>query len=376
MPPFRLAMKTLRILGIRGLPAAHGGFETFAAHLAFFLRDRGWRVVVYCQLDETGPTREDQWEGIERILVPEPGTSALSTMRFDARSLWHAAQHPHDVCLTLGYNTASFNGLLKLKGIANLINMDGIEWTRAKWGPWAKAWLWLNDWIGCWVADHLIADNPGIETHLATRANPRKITMIPYGAVRVDAASDAPVRALGLEPGKYLTVIARPEPENSILDMVRAFSARTRGHQLVVLGQYDAHHPYHRAVRQAASAEVVFPGAIYDAATVQALRYHCLAYLHGHQVGGTNPSLVEAMGAGNAVIARDNRFNRWVAGPGARYFETPAQLEAQLDALLASPGELAAMQQASRQRFDAALTWPIVLQAYERLLSQFLPDGA
>jgi glycosyltransferase involved in cell wall biosynthesis len=362
-------MKTLRILGIRGIPAAHGGFETFAEHLALYLRDRGWRVIVYCQEVGQGPTFYDTWNGIERVRIPVRGDGALSTIIFDWISVRHAAEH-RDLCLTLGYNTAIFDILLRLKGVPNVINMDGIEWIRAKWGIVAKTWFWLNDWIGCWVGSHLVADNPAIKTHLITRVSGDKITMIPYGAVPVEH-----VRQLGLEPGRFLTVVARPEPENSLYEIVKAFSARPRGYKLAVLGNYLETNAYHRTVKAAASDEVLFLGAIYDATIVQALRFHSTAYVHGHQVGGTNPSLVEALGAGNPVIAHDNRFNRWVAGEGACYFDSIESLGQHFDDVMGDPEVIDAMRDASRRRFKRALTWPIVLGAYEKLLLRFCPHA-
>lgn len=360
---------TLRILGTRGVPAAHGGFETFAERLALHLVSRGWRVVVYCQQQGREPLREDVWRGVERVHLSVPGDGPRSTVAFDWHATRHAARH-RDLCLTLGYNTAVFCLLLRLRGVANVINMDGIEWSRAKWGPVAKAWFWLNDWAGCWLADHLVADHPEIKRHLASRVRADKITTIAYGADDLQGTDPAPVRALGLEPGRYLTLIARPEPENSVLEVVRAFSARRRGQVLAVLGRYDEQQAYHRAVRAAASEEVRFLGAIYEPPVVQALREHATAYVHGHQVGGTNPSLVEALGAGNAVFAHDNRFNRWVAGEAAAYFDGERMLAAQFDALLGQPAQLARMREESRRRFAAAFTWPAILGQYEVLLAR------
>lgn len=366
--------KTLRILGTRGVPAAHGGFETFAEHLALFLVERGWRVVVYCQEDGSGAQFEDTWQGVERIRIPVAQEGPKGTIIFDWKATVHAAKS-RDLCLTLGYNTAVFCSLLRIKGIPNLINMDGIEWSRAKWSGIAKAWFWFNDWAGCWLGNHLVADHPQINVHLQSRVKGSKITTIPYGA---DSVSDAPmeaVRALGLEPGQFFTVIARAEPENSILEAVQGFSAKKRGYQLVVLGNYDEGNAYHRAVKAAASEEVKFVGAIYDKPVVQALRFHSAAYVHGHQVGGTNPSLVEALGAGNAVLAHDNRFNRWVAGEGALYFKDVASFSACIDELLADPQKLAALRARSRQRFEEAFTWPDVLTQYENLLMKYLPSA-
>ena len=364
---------TLRILGTRGVPAAHGGFETFAEYLALYLVERGWRVVVYCQLEGDGPIYEDTWEGVERVCIPVVQPRALGTMVFDWKAIRHAAGYG-DLCLTLGYNTALFNARLRLKGIPSVINMDGIEWSRSKWGPAAKAWLYLNERLGCWLGNHLIADHPEIERHLRTGVRADKITMIPYGADSVRDTPDEPVRALGLEPGRYLTLIARPEPENSILEVVQGFSQKRRGLVLAILGDYDVEgNAYHRAVKEAASDEVRFLGPIYDKEVVQALRFHSWAYVHGHQVGGTNPSLVEALGAGNAVLARDNRFNRWVAGPAARYFSAVEDFASQLKEICAAPDLLGEMQAGSRARFAEAHTWPDVLRRYEELLLRFVP---
>ena len=366
-------MKTLRILGTRGIPAAHGGFETFAEHLALYLRSCGWRVIVYCQESGQGEIFEDTWQGIERVRIPVKGNGSWSSIVFDWISIKHAAKH-QDLCLTLGYNTAIFDILLRVKGIPNVINMDGIEWIRAKWGKGAKAWFWLNDWIGCFTGNHLVADHPAIKTHLMTRVSGDKITMIPYGAIPVEDAPTAAVEALGLEPGRYLTVIARPEPENSLLEIVTAFSAKRRGYKLAVLGKYCPKDRYHQSVMEAASDEVCFLGPIYDQATVQALRFHSAAYVHGHQVGGTNPSLVEAMGAGNAILAHNNRFNKWVAGQGAGYFASVDELSNCLDMLLSDTNSLTRMREAARARFQQALTWPIVLSQYEDLLNRFHPS--
>ena len=371
-------MKTLRILGTRGVPAAHGGFETFAERLALFLVGCGWRVVVYCQEAGRGPVVEDTWQGVERVRIPVTRGDSAGTIAFDWLATRHAARHArgqNDVCLTLGYNTAVFCALLRLAGVPNVINMDGIEWHRAKWGVFARAWFWLNDWAGCWLGNHLVADHPEIACHLQRAVQASKITTIPYGADAPGPLPDTAVRALGLQPGRYLTLIARPEPENSVLEVVQGFSRHPRGLQLAVLGNFVDSNPYHRAVRAAASAEVLFVGAIYDKPVVQALRQHCLAYVHGHQVGGTNPSLVEALGAGNAVLAQDNCYNRWVAGDAARYFNGADSFAALADSLLPDGAALTALRAHAVRRSQQAFTWPLVLADYETLLSRWLPEG-
>ena len=133
----------VRILGTHGVPARYGGFETAAENVARYLVDHGWRAIVYCQTEHDGPMRYDEWEGIERVNISVPDTSWLGTARFDLASIKHAVAH-RDLCLTFGYNTAIFNVWQRLNRIPNVINMDGIEWSRARWGPTRQAILWTQ----------------------------------------------------------------------------------------------------------------------------------------------------------------------------------------------------------------------------------------
>lgn len=364
--------KTVRILGTHGVPAAYGGFETAAENIALFLVRQGWRVIVYCQIKGCGEMTYDTWRGIERVNIPVDLDGWKGTSRFDWLSIAHASKFK-DLCLVFGYNTAVFNTRLRLNGIANIINMDGIEWSRARWGFVKQAILYINERIGCIIGNHLIADHPEIEKYLLTRAPQRKITTLTYGADPVLDASEEPIRALGLESRSYVSLIARPIPENSILEIVKGFSAKSRGVKLVVLGKYQPEvDEYHREVMAAASSEVLFVGGIYDNAVVKALRFHSLAYAHGHTVGGTNPSLVEAMGAGNAVIAHDNPYNRWVVQNGAVYFSDAAGFSDQLERLLAGGDCIAKLGVAARTRYEQEFTWEHVAGQYEQLLLKYL----
>ena len=135
-----------------------------------------------------------------------------------------------------------------------------------------------------------------------------------------------------------------------------------------MLGKYDKDHAFQAQVQEAASAEVLFPGAIYDAPTVNALRFHCLAYMHGHRVGGTNPSLVEALGAGNPVIAHDNPFNRWVAGEAGVYFRDTAECSDRIERLLSDKAARETMRQSAHRRWQDEFRWPKVLESYRLLL--------
>jgi len=248
--------------------------------------------------------------------------------------------------------------------------MDGIEWKRSQFGVVGKIAYYINERIAARLGNRLVADHPSIADHLATRAPRPKITTIAYGAELVVDADPQLLLPYRIEPDRYAVMIARPEPDNSILELVRAFSGRARGRKLVVLGNFKDNEPYHVAVRAAASSEVVFPGAIYEPSVVRALRKHARFYAHGHRVGGTNPSLVEALGAGNAVLAHDNQFNRWVAEDGAVYFQTEGDADRYMTTLFEDDALISELRAHSEARFKAAFTWPQILGQYELILSQ------
>ncbi|MBX7500022.1 DUF1972 domain-containing protein [Qipengyuania sp. YG27] len=359
----------LNILGIRGIPAAHGGFESFAAKFAPYMRDQGHSVVVYCQADEPLDGKahwEDEWEGIHRVHFCPKRAGAVGTMEFDAACVRDVITRP-GVDLVLGYNTALFNFAERLRGRRIAMNMDGIEWKRDKWSLPAKAWFFLNELAGANLCDVPICDHPEIAKHTARRSL-RKPVMIPYGSDRIDDAPEELIADFGLESNSYCVSIARIEPENSILEIVEAFSAKARQMKLVVLGRLDLGNAYHNRVQAAASGQVLFPGAIYDLPTVQALRFHARAYIHGHTVGGTNPSLVEALGAGNAVIAHDNRFNRWVAGDDQLYFSDREGLQSILATVESGTSNLSTARASARRRHEDQFSFEIIHRSYQEVL--------
>lgn len=358
----------LHILGTRGVPAAHGGFETFAERFALHMVDHGWQVTVYCQVDQgpPGPV-EDHWRGVRRITFAAD-SGALGTMKFDLRAVRYA-MNERGVMLALGYNTAVFSALVRLSGHPLLTNMDGIEWKRAKW-PWhGRVWLYLNERIGALTSTKLIADHPEIAKHLWHMRSAKDVVMIPYGADPIASAPEEQVRALGLTPGRYILSIGRCEPENNILSMVEAYVKGPRELQFVCLGKMEPEkNLYHKAVLNAAAGRVVFPGAIYERERVQALRFHAAVHCHGHSVGGTNPSLVEALGAGNAIIAHDNSYNRWVAGPEQFYFSNELQCAGHFDRIEKDPSVAAVAGHAARRRFEQTFTWGPILERYRELV--------
>jgi glycosyltransferase involved in cell wall biosynthesis len=363
--------RKLLILGTRGIPGEYGGFETFAERLSLYLVERGWDVTVYCQVNCQKISKKN-WKNINLIHIPSQNNSALNSIIFDYQSTIHALKQ-EGIILILGYNTAIFSILYWLKKRVTIMNMDGMEWWRTKWNLYQKSWLFINERCGVFLSNHLIADHPQIKKHLESYVSSDKITVIPYGTEKVTEVDENWLKFYQIVPNQYILVIARPEPENSLLEIVSAFSSRKWGMKLVILGRYLPQTvAYHRKVMRAASSEVIFAGAIYEKELVNNLRFYARLYIHGHTVGGTNPSLVEALAAGSPVLAQDNAFNRWVAGENAHYFKNQDHCLGKLQQLLSNTNELKKMKLASTIRYLEQFSGNRDLKAYEKLLSNYM----
>ncbi|MBB6628509.1 DUF1972 domain-containing protein [Nocardioides sp. KIGAM211] len=358
----------INILGTRGIPAGHGGFETFAEEYSLHLVGRGVTVRVYCPSER----REDvEWRGVSLIKIKAPDT-AIGSMLFDLKATVHAARHG-GLNLVLGYNTAVINLLLNIVRRPYFINMDGIEWQRRKWGRLAKLWFRLNERVASAAATGLIADHPAIAAHLEPITR-RKIviSMIPYGSRESSNGKSAVGRESLVERwglnGAYALIIARPEPENSIEEMVAAWSQKPRGANLVVLGRYTEENPYTKRVLDVASDEVRFIGPVYEKSTLDILRECAAFYMYGHTVGGTSPTLVEALGCGSPILALDSVYSRWVAGSSAEYFATQEECASQIERLLQDEDLRKRLSGEARARHSEEFVWSKIFRSYDNAL--------
>lgn len=357
----------IAILGTRGIPARYGGFETFAEELSVRLASRGAEVTVYCVAEGNQP---NSFGRVKLEYVPSVNLGPLTTLIFDVRCLWRA-RRGFDVVYMLGYGAAQFTFLPRLFGCRVWLNPDGIEWKRAKWNWLARAYFRAMEFCSTRLPHRLIADAHAIRTHLEARH--RRLvscTVIPYGAPAIDLPPSTEALAeWRIEPRRYYLIVCRVEPENHIYETISGFVASESPYPLIVVGNVKAETEYARKVASLESDRVRMIGTVYDKQKLQALRYHCLAYFHGHSVGGTNPSLLEAMGCGNLVVAHDNSFNREVLGAAGWFFNAPEDIPAlvqQIETL--DPSAEAEARAYVRERVRSEYNWERVAAAYMQLL--------
>jgi len=356
----------LGILGTRGIPARYGGFETFAEQLAIRLVERGHDVTVFCEAADNGSER---YKGVNLRHVRTRDLGPLSTVMYDAACLWHA-RSDFDVIYMLGYGSSALCWVPRIWGTKLWINMDGLEWTRGKWGPIARWYLRWAEAIAMWTPNRIIADAAGIKANLQSRHHRLPpCDVIPYGCEIVSSARPEELNSFGLEPGSYYLVVCRFEPENHIKEIIEGFLDSNTQTRLVLVGDHAGKSAYAQSLVRYKSDRLLFTGPVYDASGIQALRYFCRAYLHGHSVGGTNPSLLEAMGCGNVVIANDNPFNREVLGGSGLFFSSSNEVSACIDSVDCDEADIAKMKVTVVERVRQLYTWDLITDYYCELIS-------
>lgn len=357
---------SVAMIGTRGVPARYGGFETCVEEVGTRLAARGVDVVVYCRpAPGARATEPATHRGMRLVHLPALRTRALETLSHTALSVAHQVIHTADVALVFNAANAPLLPVLRARGIPVVTHVDGLEWRRAKWGPAGRRYYRAAEALAVRWSDALIADAVGIQDYYAQEFGAQS-ELISYGSpILRDTPSDGLVR-LGLEPGRFHLVVARFEPENHVEEIVEGYKRSGAVLPLVVVGSAPYADAYTRRVQGAADGRVRLLGGIWDQDLLDQLYAHCLTYLHGHSVGGTNPSLLRAMGAGAPSLAYDVSFNREVLRGSGRFFRTPGDVARLLERAEDNPAAERARGRAARER-AMDYDWDDVARSYEAL---------
>jgi glycosyltransferase involved in cell wall biosynthesis len=366
MPHQKSNKPVVAIIGTRGYPSYYGGFETAVRKLAPYLVDQGWDVTVY---GRPGSTREDDPDRDLRVTTRVTRgleTKSLSTLTYGLSAIVDTMRRKPDVALIMNVANGYWLPLLKLRGIPTLVNVDGIEWERAKWGRLAKAVFRWGAKTTAWWADQLVFDAHEIGRRWKAGFG-RDGVFIPYGG---DEAADLPLEA-GLTHRGYALVVARFVPENTVLEFIDAAPTIAETHDVVIVGSsgYGGEIDERVAVLAASNPRVHWLGHVSDDKRLFSLWQHAGAYFHGHSVGGTNPALVQAMMLGAPIVARDTIYNREVLGAAGVLVEPRAGDIAAAVGVLGGARDQEAMSAAAQARAASDYSWSGVLNGYEEALA-------
>ncbi|MGY2130543.1 DUF1972 domain-containing protein [Blastococcus sp. SYSU DS0617] len=354
----------IAMLGTRGVPARYGGFETAVEEVGQRLADRGHRVVVYCRTEPGNSDRPARHLGMELVHLPAARKRSLETLSHSALSVGHLLGHRTDAAFVFNAANAPLLPMLRAARIPVATHVDGLEWKRAKWGPVGQRYYRAAESLAVRWSDALIADAVGIADYYRHEFG-APTTLLTYGAPLIEPGSGR-LAELGLEPGEYHLVVARFEPENHVELIVDGYTRSKATKPLVVVGSAPYSDDYTARVHAAADDRVRFLGGVWDQVQLDQLYANSYTYLHGHSVGGTNPSLLRAIGAGAAVLAFDCDFNREVTAEAGRYFGSPADVAALVDAAEAEPRRIRTAGKRARE-LAAGYDWDHVATGYEKL---------
>lgn len=316
----------IAILGTRGVPNFYGGFEQFAEFFSVYLAEKGHEVYVYNSHDH--PYQETTFKGVNIIhqYDPECKVGTAGQFIYDLNCILDSRKRNFDIILQLGYTSSSVWCKLLPKKSIIITNMDGLEWKRTKYSKAVQKVLLFAEKLAVNSSDYLVSDSIGIQNYIQKKYQ-KNSTYIAYGANQFTNPNEALIADYEVEKYNFNMIIARLEPENNIETILDGVVLSNDKTTTLVIGNHQTKFGNYLKDKFKASTHIRFMGAIYNLEHLDNLRYFSNLYFHGHSVGGTNPSLLEAMASKALIVAHNNEFNGAILKENAYYFSNAEEVK-------------------------------------------------
>lgn len=357
----------IAIIGSRGYPYVYSGYETFVSEVAPRLVKEGVEVHVYCH-KQLFKQRPKEVNGVRLHYCTSIRTKSLSQWSNSFLATWHAVRQDYDVLLYVNSSNGIFGVMTKAFGKKTAINVDGLEWLRPKWkGLGSKVFYFASKMATRWM-DKIITDAEAMrEVYLQEFKTDS--TVIAYGANIRYSKQPGLISKWKLETNDYYLIVGRLIPDNNALLIQQEFIRSNTKRKLVIVGDVPYTDEYAINIKKIQDSRVLFTGYVNNPDELAELYHNCFAYFHGHEYGGTNPTLLKALAYGCAVIALDTKFSREVLKNdefGLYFNKTAGNLSNLLDKIEQEPSALEGYKQISRKRITEFYTWEkITLQYYD-----------
>ncbi len=364
------------MFGLRGLrpDLEISGFETAFSEIAPRLVRRGHRVTMYCRAGAHSPARRvPREDGVDLVYMPSPGGKNFAAPSSTALAVLDGlVRRRFDVWFFVNVGMGHHCALARLSGRPVVLNVDGLDWQRGKWGPVARAYFHSAARSAVWWCTRLVTDADAMRAYYREHFG-RDADVIAYGADVERSERPELIAASGVRPHEYYLIVSRLIPENSLEAMLAGFHRSRTPRSLIVVGGANYRDAFHARLQQIADGDtrIRLMGHVHDQALLKELWCNCYAYLHGHSVGGTNPSLLRAMGYGSCVLALDTVFNREVLADAGRFFaKDVAEIARLIDDVDANPEAVAMLRERGPARIRERYTWEGIVDEYERLFRE------
>jgi len=366
----------IAIIGSRGYPYVYSGYETFVKELSERLALLGFEITVYCHknLFETRPKLVNN---INLKYFPAIETKSLSQLTHTFQAMLHACFCDYDIIFVVNSANGPFGFFSKATGKKTAINVDGQEWLRPKWkGLGAKYFRWAS-WIATKLYDVIITDSSEMQK-IYEKEFGAQSTMIAYGANVRYSTNPGLIKKWDLQPGEYYLIVGRLVPDNNAHVIVREFLSSRSKKRMVVVGDVTYSDTYAQELKSLNDPRLIFTGYVKNQEMLAELYHNAFAYCHGHEFGGTNPTLLKALAYGCAVCALDTVFSREVLKDGEFgifFTKEPGNLSSLLHKIEERPENIARLKDISRSRIAENYTWEKIADQYRALFEKMTKNG-
>ena len=358
----------IAIIGTRGVPAKYGGFETCAEEISTGIVEMGHKVTVYCRNGNYDDSLHS-YEGVRLVHLPSIKGKITETFSHTFLSIIHSLFINADIYLVMNAANGPLCLLLSMFRKRIIINVDGLEWRRKKWGRIGSAYYLFSEWVSSKIATRIISDAIGIKDYYIKKYKTDS-TFIAYGAMIEKSSKPSILDKYGLEPDNYFFIASRLEPENNADIAVRAMKYVKTNKKLVIAGGANYKSNYIKEIMATKDPRIVFLGPVYTDGHIKELHCNSFAYIHGNEVGGTNPALLKAMGYGNMIFATNNVFNKEVlADCGILFDKDPRYLGQKLMDIIENPEKRNRYKIMAIKRIESNYTWDKITKKYVELFN-------
>jgi glycosyltransferase involved in cell wall biosynthesis len=359
----------IAILGTRGVPNHYGGFEQFAEFFSLYLAEQGHEVYVYNSHNH--PYQEKTFKGVNLIhqYDPEFKIGTAGQFIYDLNCILDSRKRNFDIILQLGYTSSSIWYFLLPKNAMIITNMDGLEWKRTKYSKPVQKMLQFAEKLAVKSSNYLVSDSLGIQKYLTNKYQVPS-TYIPYGASVFENPNEAILKEYKVEKQDFNMILARLEPENNIETILDGVVLSATNTTMLVIGNHNTKFGNYLKDKFKNTETIRFIGAVYNMEHLDNLRYFSNLYFHGHSVGGTNPSLLEAMASKALIVAHNNDFNSAILKENAYYFSNAEDVKNSIQKI--NKKDNLHIIQNNYQAISNQYNWEIINGAYLKLFQKAL----
>ncbi|TDI65265.1 MAG: DUF1972 domain-containing protein [Bacteroidetes bacterium] len=364
----------IAIMGIRGIPANYGGFETFAEHLAPRLVNMGHDVTVYGR-SNTIKYKDQYYKGVRLVILPTFSHKYFDTVAHTFLCTLHSLKENFDVILICNSANSIFAFIPRLTGQKVALNVDGLEWKRRKWNKLGQMFYKMSEYIATLSPNVVVTDARNIQKYYLEKFK-KVSTYIPYGSPVGRVETHKILDKFGVRPKEYILYVSRLEPENNAHLVIKAFEKVETDLKLVVVGDAPYSDEYIKELRNTKDERIIFTGYVFGDGYSE-FQSNAYFYIQATAVGGTHPALLEAMGHGNCVLANDVPEHREVLDDTGVYFHAGEldDLKNQMLYLLRNPEMVEEKRQMAVSRIQQNYTWEKISSDYENLFYKMVSNG-